>query len=362
MRVIQLIDSLEAGGAERMAVNYANALVDEIDFSGLVVTRKEGTLKKQLVEKVNYLFLDKKSTLDINAVLKLRKYIISNKVRIIQAHSSSFFLAVLVRLTLPKVKIIWHDHYGNRVHESRNKNYVLFLCSFLFSACFVVNPELKKWILKNLRTVEVSFIPNFIVEDNNNSIVNKTYLKGEINKRIICLANLKKPKNHITILKAFNDAKLKDFSWSLHFVGKIYKDGYYNQLKSFIYENSLEKNVFFYGSKEDVAFILTQATIGVLASEYEGFPVCLLEYGHSGLATISTDFGFCSSIIKDGYNGLLFNPKDQEALKRQLLKLVFDNELQKKIGMNLRTDVLKKYSCCEIVKQLVTKYNNIINE
>ena len=32
MRIIQIIDSLEAGGAERMAVNYANALVDEISL------------------------------------------------------------------------------------------------------------------------------------------------------------------------------------------------------------------------------------------------------------------------------------------------------------------------------------------
>ena len=33
MRIVQLIDSLEAGGAERMAVNYANALVGNIWFS-----------------------------------------------------------------------------------------------------------------------------------------------------------------------------------------------------------------------------------------------------------------------------------------------------------------------------------------
>lgn len=44
MRILQLIDSLEAGGAERMAVTYANALVQEIAFSGLVATRKEGPL------------------------------------------------------------------------------------------------------------------------------------------------------------------------------------------------------------------------------------------------------------------------------------------------------------------------------
>ena len=46
MRVLQLIDSLEVGGAERLALNYANALSERITLSALVVTRKEGALKK----------------------------------------------------------------------------------------------------------------------------------------------------------------------------------------------------------------------------------------------------------------------------------------------------------------------------
>ena len=37
MRIIQLIDSLETGGAERMAVNYANALQSKIEFSGFCI-------------------------------------------------------------------------------------------------------------------------------------------------------------------------------------------------------------------------------------------------------------------------------------------------------------------------------------
>lgn len=357
MRILQLIDSLEAGGAERMAINYANALVEQIDFSGLVTTRKEGELKNQVAKKVSYLFLDKKSKLDIKAIFKLRKYISNHQVQIIQAHSSSFFLAVLVKLSLPGVKIIWHDHYGNRIHERRKKHYILFLASFFFSACFAVNPELQKWILKNLRTAKVFFIPNFTIEDN--SIVDKTYLKGEINKRIIYLANLKNPKNHIAILEAFCNTKLKDFSWSLHFVGKIYKDDYFHQLKSFIDENDLEESVFFYDSIEDVSFVLSQANIGILASKYEGFPVSLLEYGNAGLATISTDVGFCSSLIKNGYSGLLFNPEDSEGLKEHFLKLAFDEELQKKLGMNLKADILKQYSCSEIIKELIAKYNYI---
>ena len=56
MRIIQLIDSLEAGGAERMAVSYANALGKKIEFSGLVVTRKEGPLVNLLDKEVSYFF------------------------------------------------------------------------------------------------------------------------------------------------------------------------------------------------------------------------------------------------------------------------------------------------------------------
>ena len=59
LRIVQLIDSLEPGGAERMAVNYANSLATVIPFSALITTRKEGALKKQLSPKVSYLFLNK---------------------------------------------------------------------------------------------------------------------------------------------------------------------------------------------------------------------------------------------------------------------------------------------------------------
>ena len=40
MRVLQLIDSLDAGGAERVAVTYANTLCEYIDASYICVTRK----------------------------------------------------------------------------------------------------------------------------------------------------------------------------------------------------------------------------------------------------------------------------------------------------------------------------------
>ena len=72
MRVVQMIDSLDSGGAERMAVTFANELVDKVAFSGLVTTREEGNLKETIDVNVSYLFLNKKSCLDYETGFKYK--------------------------------------------------------------------------------------------------------------------------------------------------------------------------------------------------------------------------------------------------------------------------------------------------
>lgn len=356
MRVLQIIDSLAAGGAERMAVNYANALAEKITFSGLIATRKEGILKSQINSEVPYLFLNKQKSLDFKAIFKLRDFIVKNNVDIIHAHSSSFFTAVLVKLTFPKIKIIWHDHYGSRVKESAKQNKVLICMSVFFSSIFVVNLQLKEWSMKNMKCSKIIFIPNFATFENESAQI--TYLKGTAGKRIVFLANLKNPKNHILILKAFYELKLNELDWSLHLIGKDYFDSYSDIIKNFVKSYSLENRVHLYGDKNDIKFILSQASIGVLSSTEEGFPVTLLEYALENLPVVSTNVGYCSSIIKDGFNGLLFNPSSDSEVKNQLLKLVENDLLKKMLGDNFKQSVMKDYSKEVVIEKLIVAYKN----
>lgn len=354
MRIVQIIDSLNAGGAERMAVNYANALSKKVEFSGLIATRSEGGLKKQIDSEVCYLFLKKKKSIDYRAVFRLRKYIVQNRVEIIHAHSSSFFIAVLVKLTLPGVKIVWHDHYGSRTKEFKKENRVLILLSVFFSSIFVVNRQLEDWNKKNMKCSRVIFIPNFANSQNNDEQI--TNLKGKAGKRIVFLANLKKPKNHILILKAFQSLKLNEFGWSLHLIGKDYFDSYSDILKEFIKQHSLANDIHLYGEKIDVRYILSQSSIGVLASTEEGFPVTLLEYSLEGLAVLSTSVGYCSSLIKDNFNGLLFNPLSEVEVTEQLIKLISDQDLRNKFGDNFKQSVLTDYSETLVIEKLILEY------
>lgn len=358
MRILQIIDSLEAGGAERMAVNYANALAEKIEFSGLVSTRKEGALLNQINSNVSYLFLNKKSFLDIKSVLRLRKFVMDNKVDIIHAHSTSFFIAFLLKLTYPTVKLIWHEHYGARVNQSRLNNLILFFSSIFFSSVFVVNNELEVWVRKKLKVKNVFCILNFAVTDNNQDKVTK--LKGSNGKRIVCLANLKNPKNHLALLIAYREMKIQDLDWSLHLIGKDYEDEYSYTLMSFLKNNNLEKSVFVYDSRNDIQNILSQAAIGVLCSTDEGFPVSLLEYGLAKLAVVSTNVGYCSEIIKDNFSGLLFDPLNNQQLQKQLLTMVLNKTERNDYAKNLHKLVIDNYSIEKGVDLLLSKYSLLL--
>ena len=132
MRIVQIIDSLEAGGAERMAVNYANGLTKIIDFSGFIATRKEGDLKESLISNVDYLFLNKKSAIDFSAVYRLKKYCECKKIDYVHLHGSSFFIGFLLKILAPNVKLVWHEHYGNRVKQNLLQYFPLYVCSYFF--------------------------------------------------------------------------------------------------------------------------------------------------------------------------------------------------------------------------------------
>lgn len=354
MRIVQIIDSLDAGGAERMAVNYANILADKIEFSGLISTRKEGQLLNHINEKVSYFFLKKEKKIDFKAIFRLRKYLKKNKIDTIHAHSSSFFIAVLVKFTMPGIKIIWHDHYGSRAKESKKQNRVLIFSSFFFHSIFVVNLQLQEWNRKNMNCKKVIFVPNFILERNENPEL--THLKGEKGKRIVFLANLKRPKNHISILKAFSDLKLNESGWSLHLIGKDYLDSYSQELKDFINSNALENHIHLCGEKSDIKYILSQASVGVLASTEEGFPVTLLEYASGKLAVVSTNVGYCAQLIQNEFNGLLFNPLMDSEIRKQLSKITESEEFRENLANNLEETLVKEYSEKSIAEKLMQAY------
>lgn len=348
MRIIQIIDSLEAGGAERMAVNYANALAEQIDFSGLVVTRKEGSLWSHLDTKADYLFLNKKSSFDLIAVFALRRYVLENKVTVVHAHSSSFFLAFLLKVVCPSIKILWHDHYGDSEFLNSRGTVVFRLTIPFFSGVISVNQKLQQWAEQKLRFKNTVYLPNFPSEDDR--IEGATILKGTAGKRIVSLANLRPQKNHFLLLKVANKLQETHPDWTFHLVGKDFDDDYSDTIKKLVVEYDLNETVFVYGSKNDVQNILQQASICVLTSKSEGLPVALLEYGKSEKPVVVTDVGEMPAMIQNGKNGFVVSQKE-ELFHAALVKLIANERLRSEFGEAIYKTVLNNYSEEGVIKK-----------
>ena len=349
MRIVQIIDSLEIGGAEKMAINYANALSEKLSFSGLVATRAEGNLKSQLNSSVSYLFLKKTKTLDFAAAIRLKNYCKAHQVTHLQPHSSSYFMAVLVKLIYPRIAIIWHDHNGLSEFISTQKSLVLKCASFFFKGIIVVNFKLKNWAEKELYCSKVVYLPNFTQADVSTKA--ETILKGTVGNRILCLANLRDQKNHFFLLEVAEKIKVTHPEWTFHLVGKDFQDSYSQQLLELIVQKGLQNTVFIYGSRNDVSAIISQSEIAILTSKSEGLPVALIEYGLHKKPVVTTNVGEIPLIVKNGENGFITGVNEVSVFVERLSQLIQEPVLRKQLGEALYQTIKEQNSEEAVISQ-----------
>ena len=358
IRVLQIIDSLEAGGGERMAVNLANALYKKVDFSGLIATRKEGLLKAEINHLDQYLYVKKVRTIDYKALSLAIQFIKQHQITHLHAHSTSFFFAMLIKIRMPKLKLIWHDHYGESeqlIHRPRN---ILKYTSFFFKAIISVNEKLKKWAEDELNCSQVSYIKNFSRLSFNNIPKQQQFLKkGNAIFHLIQVANIRPQKNHEVAIEALKLLS-KTFSVKLHLLGQYHlNDSYYISLLRLINQHQLESKVEFYGSVENVHYYLKEADIAILSSRSEGLPVSLLEYAIAQKPVVVTDVGQCTRVVGDFAK--VVKPNAPNALAEALNFYLSHPQEAKKDAELLHKKVILEYGEAAIINQIIEIYKAV---
>lgn len=360
IKVLQLIDSLDAGGGERMSVQLANALSEKIKCSALVCTRRSGILEKDISSKVNFLCLNKTHSLDIVALKRLRRFVRMYNINIIHAHSTSFFMATLLKLSRPQLKLIWHDHYGFSDELEQRPATILKMCSFFFDQVLSVNHKLKNWSKQNLKCKQIDFIQNFSLKSGLKNIQNAIDLKGSKTAyKIIHIANLRPQKDHITALKAIKKLNDNAVNFSYHLVGSYdEKSSHYKEIVNFIQTNHLEKQVFIYGSQSNINHLLQQADMGLLSSVSEGLPLSLIEYAQAKLPVVVTDVGQCQWVV--GEFAQVVKPQDDDALFQAIQLNINHPENAKEMAFKLYEKIENEFDADIILQKLLSIYDNVL--
>jgi glycosyltransferase involved in cell wall biosynthesis len=345
--ILHLVDTLEPGGTERVAVNLVNHLSRERFRPFLATTRREGALASAVLPDVGRLSLSRSRTLGLGALRRLAAFVRENGISIVHAHSSSLFLASLV----PGARIVWHDHFGRlglTQEQPERPAWLWGLPARRAAAVVAVSEELARWSRERLG-VEAVYLPNFIPEATEGTVPD---LPGEPGRRVVCVANLRAQKDHLTLLRAF--ARIPEAHLLL--AGADVEPDCAARVRE--EAASLGDRVTFLGSRPDVPDLLRACDVGVLASASEGFPLSVLEYGRAGLAAVATRVGQCPEVLEGA--GVLVPPGDPGALADALIALLDDPARRRELGERLCWRVRERYSASAVMELLEAVYHKAL--
>lgn len=102
--------------------------------------------------------------------------------------------------------------------------------------------------------------------------------------------------------------------------------------------------VCYLGPVDDIRPYLRRCSVYVLPSYYrEGIPRTNLEALAMGKPIISTDMPGCRETVRDGVNGFLIPPRDEDALVRSMEKFLKDRKLAPRMGYPSRQLALDRF-------------------
>ena len=154
----------------------------------------------------------------------------------------------------------------------------------------------------------------------------------------IVVARFTKQKRNIEVLQIVRELLDAGKNIKVTFVG----DGPdFNKAKMVADELQLGDSVVFLGARTDVAELLPKFDIFLLLSNWEGFPISIIEAMRAGLPVIASDVGGVKEAVIDGVNGYLL--KHDVEFKKIYCRLGDDN-ICSKLGNMSRSQYLKFFS------------------
>ncbi|HMY73059.1 MAG TPA: glycosyltransferase [Blastocatellia bacterium] len=355
--IMHLTDTLDGGGAERMAVNLVNHLPRGDYRVFLCTTRRDGVLDDAVRQDVERLRLQRRGRFDLKAIRALARFNAENDIQLLHAHNTSLFIALASSFFPPFPKVIWHHHTGRFALEDRAAR-IYKLAARRISGVITVTQELADWTQRRLGVPahRVRYIPNFVSEAR---VEETPELPGTPGARIVCVANLHADKDQRTLLQAMAQIVRRFPQAHLLLVGEAREAEFLQSLKTEIETLGLGSSVTLMGQRKDVAGVLKGCDIGALSSVSEGLPMALIEYGFAGLPAVATEVGQCSDVLNGGKAGILVPPRNPEKLAEALMSLLESAELRRAMGEAFSGRVREAYSAQAVIAQVCRFYQAV---
>lgn len=342
-RVLHLLSTTTFSGAENVVCQIIK-MFNKSNFEMVYCSPKGNIEEKLEIEKIKYAGINKLNYICVRKILK------QYKPDIIHAHDIR--ASIIAAMFSKNIKIISHIH-GN--HDNMKKKTIksILYCLFKngYSKIFWVSKSaMQEYYFKEKVKNKSEVLMNVI--DKNQIYAKVQEDKEEYSYDIIYLGRLAKEKNPLRVYEIMKDVVKSNDKVKCAFVG----DGELKEkLKEHIKSDALESNIVLKGNMDNPMKILKSAKILVMASKYEGTPMCALEAMSLGVPIVATPTDGLVELVKNGVNGFL--SEENENLVVEIDKIIKNEEYRKKLSKNNIKIFNEQNDIDQYMKKIEREYN-----
>ena len=137
-------------------------------------------------------------------------------------------------------------------------------------------------------------------------------------------------------------------------------EGLVDSLKDQIRSRGLESTFTFFPLLTNPEALYPSLDVFLCTSETEGLSNVLLEAGSCGLPIVATNVGGNPEVVKDGFNGMIVEPKQPAQLAAAALQLVASRTLREEMGKRSRQWISSQFSIDSMVSAHMALYEGLI--
>ena len=373
VKILILLSKLGHGGAERVALNLATEWRDagaEVVIAVLSSDRHDSYPIPEGICVVPLNISGHPSSIlailrnNIAPLIKIRRLLRQERPDIAIGVVKVSIIGLALARTNDEIAI-GHEH-GNQIDDFRGWtgwiwNFMRRFSYARLDAVVVLTPQSVTWLRENTNVRRVVAIPNSIklpLPDNEPRIKPKDIVPAG-KKLLLASGRLHRQKRFDRLLDAFAQISSHHPDWCLVILGE---GDLREKLEAQVDQLGLAQRVHLPSFAGNVADWYRFADAFVLTSDFEGFPMVLLEAMAHGCPVVSVD---CDTgprdIIRNGENGLLVHKDDIDALVDGLDKMLSDDALRKRLASKA-VEVVKTYSQTHINALWQDFFNNLKQE
>lgn len=366
MHLLQIIDSLAWGGAQKLLVTFAEALEgsgDQLTVANLFHKKTDAPYEKDLqalgVQVKNF---SAPNLFNMKRINELVRFIRQEQFDLIHSHLS--YANILATLTgrMTNTPVVASLHNIKRDKQSATVQRIEDFFLNQWAKRIIAVGHIVADVNQPHYKVKLDIIPNAVPLLPSLSAEEITAIRTELigdptRPVIISVGRMAVQKAYHDLIDAYAKVHQQHPEPALLLVGG---GGQRPKLEEQVERLNLQEHVFMPGRRSDVPQLLAASDLYVSSSHWEGLPVAVLEAMSAALPIVATDAGDIPHVVTNG-TGRVVPIKNVDMLADAIIEFITNPAKMKAAGQEARQRVITNYSPQVWKDQLYEVYNEVVS-